>query len=78
MALVKQLNEINMERNSIHGEVEATYTIFRNESGSKYLQIDTYGSPDREIPGKKSQTVQFDEDSLRQLMHIIRREFRNL
>ena len=78
MALVKQLDEINMERNSVHGEVEATFTVFRGDSGKRYLQIDTYGSRDRAIPGKKSQSIQFDDDSVRQLKAILDREFRNV
>jgi len=37
--------------------------------------LDTHGSNDREIPGKVSQTLQFDETSARALWEILGREF---
>ena len=70
MALVKDFKRIELERNSIHGVVDCSYTIFVRNT-KKYLQIDTYGSPNREYPGKKSQSLQFDEISLKQLKEII-------
>ncbi len=70
MALVKRMERTSINRQSVHGEVECTYTTFEMNR-KKYLQIDTYGSPTREFPGKKSQSLQFDEDSLRQLKNII-------
>jgi hypothetical protein len=39
------------------------------------LQIDTYGSLERKIPGKKSQTIQFDRISAEQLFKILKDEF---
>lgn len=44
MALVKEDNLENLEkiRNTVHQEVEATYTVFEKD-GEKYFQIDTYG-----------------------------------
>jgi len=47
MAPIKKLEQIDMERNSVHGEVDATYCIFQDSDGRTYLQIDTYGSPGR-------------------------------
>ena len=71
MALVRKLKRHNMDRNTVHGEADCTYTIF-TDSGKKYLQIDTYGSPHRQFVGKKSQSIQFDQESLEQLKDIIR------
>ena len=78
MALIKHLDQINMDRNRVHGAVEATYTVFRGDHGKRYLQIDTYGSPHRVFTGSKSQSIQFDEDSIRELKTILDREFRNV
>jgi len=75
MALVRHLELLPMERNSLHDEVKATYTAF-NHDGRILLQIDTYGRPDREIPGKKSQSIQLDEGGARELFEIMRQEFR--
>jgi hypothetical protein len=44
-------------------------------SGAKLLQIDTYGSDVRQMPGKVSQTLQFDEARARQLWEVLGREF---
>jgi hypothetical protein len=71
MALVKKLEQLSMDRNSVHGEVEATYCIFSDGKGNNYLQIDTYGSPHRQIPNKKSQSIQLDADALKQLRQIL-------
>lgn len=71
MALVKKLERINMDRNSVHGEVDATVTVFQDDDGTKFLQIDTYGSPEREIPGKKSQSIQFGPEGMAALREIL-------
>lgn len=72
MALVKELSELCMERNNVHQEVSCTYSIFRDVNGQQYLQIDTYGSSTRQEKGKKSQSIQFDKESIAQLMKIIK------
>jgi hypothetical protein len=71
MALVKEIKEAKMERNSIHKEVECTYTKFKDSKGQLYLQLDTYGSEFRKLAGKKSQSLQFDKVSLLALKKII-------
>jgi hypothetical protein len=67
MALVKKLESFSMDRSVVHGEVSATFTTFKDEAGTRYLQIDTYGSAEREIPGKKSQTLQFGPEGMARL-----------
>ena len=71
MALVKKLGLVKMERNVVHKEVDCTYSVFTDSSGAKYFQIDTYGSPQRKLKGKKSQSIQFNRKSLAQLKDII-------
>jgi hypothetical protein len=60
-----------MERNTMHGVVDATYTVFSDPQGQPYLQIDTYGSKDRAIPGKKSQSLQFGPQGIAELRQIL-------
>ncbi|NWG71210.1 MAG: methionyl-tRNA formyltransferase [Parvularculaceae bacterium] len=74
MALVRSFERKDMERNSVHKEIGATYTVFKTDD-RVFLQIDAYGSSDREIPGKKSQSLQLDERGAAALFQIIRREF---
>jgi hypothetical protein len=72
VALVKRLSKLNMDRNAVHDPVgEATFTVFQDGDGRSYLQIDTYGSTTRKLVGKKSQSLQFGPDALRQLREIL-------
>jgi hypothetical protein len=71
MALIKSFEHKAMDRNSIHDGIGATYTTFERD-GRKFIQVDSYGSAEREIPGKKSQSLQLDEKSARQLFDILR------
>ena len=43
--------------------------------GSVLLQLDTYGSEDRAIPGKQSQTLQLDRAAAEELVGILRTTF---
>lgn len=63
-----------MERNSLHKEIGATYSVFGIDE-KRIVQIDTYGSVDREIPGKKSQTIQLDREGAENLFLILKNEF---
>jgi hypothetical protein len=75
MALIKSFEEKRVDRNSIHDAIEATYTTFERD-GRGFVQIDSYGRAEREIPGKKSQSIQLDETSARQLFQILSDFFR--
>ena len=70
MALLGKLEKVTMDKNRVHVEIDGTYSIFQ-EAGETYLQIDTYGSRSRKIPGKKSQTLQFGPQGLRILRNIL-------
>jgi hypothetical protein len=74
MALIRRFENKPMERNSIHEEIEASYTAFERD-GRVFLQIDSYGTTDRMIPGKKSQTIQLDREGALALFKILRKEF---
>ena len=74
MAIVRKLEKVELERDSKHTEVNATYCIVTDESGNKYLQIDTYGSASRKIPNKKSQSIRFSIAVIQQLKEILRSE----
>ena len=76
MAIVRKLNRITLERDTKHSEVDdCTYSIVEDEDGNKSLQIDTYGSANRKMPGKKSQSIRFSPQALEQLRRILSQEF---
>ncbi|MCR4759243.1 MAG: methionyl-tRNA formyltransferase [Oscillospiraceae bacterium] len=69
------LNEANLtredkERNSVHTEVRATYTVFE-EDGKKYFQLDTYGKATRQQPEKISQSLQLDQETAKYLIKLL-------
>ena len=74
MAIVRKLEPITLEIDAKHTEVNCTYSIIVDNAGEKYLQIDTYGSKKRKIPGKKSQSVRFSSEAIEQLKAIIEKE----
>ncbi|MGE3251970.1 MAG: methionyl-tRNA formyltransferase [Hyphomonadaceae bacterium] len=74
MALIKAFERKDLERNKRHDPIEASFTSF-TDGDQKIVQIDTCGRATRAIPGKKSQTIQLDEQSARELVAILRREF---
>lgn len=74
MARIREMRPIQKDRNSVHAPVECSYSIFRS-GGQTYLQLDTYGSADRLLHGKVSQSIPFDEASARQLKQLIEEAF---
>ncbi len=71
MAIVRSLEKIVLDRDARHTEVNATYTIVTDGNGEKYLQVDTYGSKERHIAGKKSQSIRFSPAAISQLKTIL-------
>ena len=71
---LESIRRVDKERNTVHSKVCATYSIF-NEADEKYIQIDTYGSADREIPGKISQSIQFDHETAQFLLDLFIKEY---
>jgi len=65
---------IDKYRNTIHKPVRATYTTFV-ENGQVYFQIDTYGTAEREMPEKVSQSLQLDKQMAAILVDMLRTEF---
>lgn len=74
MALIKTFERKDLERNKVHDPISASFTSF-SDGDRKFVQIDTHGRETREIPGKKSQTIQLDADGARALIAILNREF---
>jgi Protein of unknown function (DUF2442) len=75
MALIKAFEEKRRDRQSVHDGIDATYSVFERNRRI-FVQIDTYGRAEREMPGKISQSLQFDEKSARELFDVLRDAFR--
>jgi hypothetical protein len=76
MALIKanKLLRLDKTRNTIHKVANGTYTDFEY-NGKKYFQIDTYGSEDRKMTEKISQSIQFDKETAEFLIDLLKKEF---
>jgi len=78
MARIVSFTELGtLEHIRPHTEVECGYRVVATETGTM-LQLDTYGSGERQIPGKVSQSLQLDENLAHQLMKILRQTFPSL
>ena len=58
-------------------EVECGYRIV-NDGAETLLHLETYGSSNRAIPGKISQSLQLDRDAARELRRLIDQAFPDL
>ncbi|WNR45122.1 hypothetical protein [Paenibacillus roseipurpureus] len=73
MAQIKSFRKITRKIQS-QVVIDATYSI-ASISGNKLFQINTWGSEDRKIKGQASQTIQFNEESARELVRILQDEY---
>ena len=75
MSRITTIEKIDKSRNNRPDEAPATYCTFEID-GEKFLQIDTYGSPNRKCRGQPSQKIQFNEQFAKELVAILIKEFR--
>jgi hypothetical protein len=74
MALVRKFVPLELQRSTLHDEIEAKYAVFQKD-GQGFVQINTYGRSTRDIPGKVSQSLQMDRQGAEQLIEILRKAF---
>lgn len=77
MALIKKFDPVPSDTQRVHGPVTCGFRTFTVD-GRRVLQLDTYGSPERQILDKVSQSIQLDADSARELLKIIEKSFPDL
>ncbi|WP_225641427.1 hypothetical protein [Streptomyces werraensis] len=74
MALINEFEPASSDVQRIHGPVTCGYRAFTVD-GRRILQLDTYGSAERAILNKISQSVQLDAEGARTLLGIITETF---
>lgn len=75
MAKITTDNILKIEKNSrVHDNAACTYNVF-HDGGAKLIQFDTYGSQTRAIKDKISQSIQFDEQTAKFIISILKDEF---
>lgn len=75
MALIKRFERMETDVKAAHPSEVVGYFGTLKEGGRALLQINTYGSMDRQDRGKLSQTVQLTPESAKELYDILGREF---
>lgn len=75
MAFVKSVEKDDRAVKNLHPTKLACKYIFSETGGQRIIQLNTYGSDFRDVPGKLNQTLQFDEHSARQLFDVLKMEF---
>jgi len=78
MPLISEFEQIRKESGKVHKPVRCGYCSFVGDDQNRDLLLETYGSSDRQMPDKISQSIQLNEAGARQLLEIIRHEFPQL
>lgn len=78
MAYITEFNESKSPTsNRPHSTCSCGWKIGERD-GTKVLQLDTYGSPERKDQGTVSQSLQLDRDRAAELLQILRSTFPGL
>ena len=72
MAIVRSFEHIDLKANARHTETRGGWSI-QGQDDEKFIQINTVGSDDREIPGKVSQTIRLSKAAIEQLAELARK-----
>ena len=74
MALVTEINAIQ-KTGQPHDPCECCYFVVETKNGRRLLTLETYGRDSRKMPGKVSQSIQFDEQGAKRLRELLDRVF---
>lgn len=75
MALIRSMT-LKQGEGRIHPtQVDAHIRVFGGADGSEIIQIDTFGSDDRQIAVKISQTIQLNRTAAEQLFEVLRKTY---
>jgi len=69
MATIRKLKLHQPDRLSMQSDAEASI-VLAEFAGEKFVQIDSYGSKDRLLVGKRSQTMRFSKEAFEKLIEL--------
>jgi hypothetical protein len=78
MALVSMIELSHKDRQGVHRPTRCLYSLVIADDGRRFIQLDTYGSEEREHPEKISQSIQFDKAGALQLFKLLKQTFPDL
>ena len=74
MALIRSFEFRPDRRVGFRSEVDCGYSV-GEVAGRRILHLETYGSSERAIPGKVSQSIELDHAAAEELVAIIKQTF---
>jgi hypothetical protein len=74
MAIVRKFTEEPAAPETMHSECAGKLRAIK-AGGAKFIQIDTCGSADREMPGKISQSLRLFESVVQQIIRMAAKHF---
>jgi hypothetical protein len=74
MARIARFTRLAKDRVGRHTNVECGYAVVEFD-GRNTLLLETYGSDQRAVPGKTSQSLLIDEEAAAQLMRLLAQAF---
>ena len=69
MATIRKLRLYQPDRLSKQSDADASI-ILAELDGEKFVQLDSYGSKDRQLVGKRSQSMRFSKEAFEQLVQL--------
>ena len=78
MALVTLIEPSNKERQTVHRRTRCLYSVIEDQAATRYVQLDTFGSEERQFTDKVSQSIQFDQQAASQLIALFLEAFPDL
>jgi predicted RNA-binding protein len=74
LATVRKFELKDLDRQAAHDDVATTVSLIE-VNGEKMIQIDTYGSANRQMPGKVSQSLRLTKDVFDRLSELAQKHF---
>jgi hypothetical protein len=74
MALLTTITRVTKTRQKVHLPVEGGVSVFES-GGERYIQLDTYGTPERKDAGTISQSLQMDRAAAFEIRTLIDETF---
>jgi len=76
MALILKMDKGGIKaRTGSHKKTDCSYFIDYDKAGKKILQLDRFGSEDRKMVGRTSQSLRFSPEAIQQLKELLLKEF---
>jgi hypothetical protein len=72
MAIIRKFDELDLKANARHTETRGGWSI-QGQDGERFIQINTVGSDNREMPDKVSQTLRLSKGAVEQLAELARK-----